>query len=358
MSYPVLRVHLDVIERNAQAIAAKCAGHGMTLWGVTKGLSSPVELAERLKGSGITAIADSRIANIKRMKAAGVDIPYALVRIPMRSELDDVIEYADYSLVSDVETLAAMSAVCEAKKKTHKSLLMVDLGDLREGFWPDEAAQVAEGLKKLSPALHIAGVGVNFGCASGVLPSPENLRQLLDFGKTVENVLGVKLEIYSGGATTKSLVSMDEGLFPAGINNLRVGEGILLGTDKSYGVEVSWLEQNTMELEAELVEVRVKPTRPIGEVGRDAFGNVPKFEDRGNRLRGILAVGKQDVYVGNLRPLDPGVQIITASSDHMLVDIEDCAARPKVGDILKFRPQYPAMLSLSTSRYVTKIYEG
>lgn len=357
MTYPLLRIHLDVIERNARAVVAKCAACGMTVWGVTKGLSAPIELAARLMDTGVTALADSRMANIIRIKKAGISIPCALVRIPMRSELEDVIEYADYSLVSDTGTLAAISAVCEAKKKAHKVILMVDLGDLREGFWPDEAEQVTRDLKKLSPALQIAGVGVNFGCASGVLPSYENLGRLLKFGKSVEQELGCALEIYSGGATTKSLVKMEEGLFPDGINNLRVGEGYLLGTDKSYGAKISWLEQGTMELEAELVEVRVKPSLPVGEIGRDAFGNVPKFEDRGRRLRGILAIGKQDVYVDSLQPLSQGVQIITASSDHMLVDLEGCQVKPKVGDILKFRPQYPAMLSLSTSPYVTKVYE-
>ena len=358
MAYPILRVHVDVIERNARAVAAKCAEHGMTVWGVTKGISSPAEIARRLKGTGITALGDSRMANIKRLKAAGVDMPFALVRIPMRSELEDVIEYADYSLVSDIGTLSEMSALCEAKKKTHKTLLMADLGDLREGFWPDEAEKVACELKNLSPALQIAGVGVNFGCASGVLPSFENLSRLLLFGKTVEDALGIKLGIYSGGATTRSLEGMDAELFPPGINNLRIGEGYLLGTDKSCGVDIKWLEQDTMELEAEVIEVRVKPSFPIGEVGRDAFGNIPHFEDRGLRLRGILGVGKQDVYVGSLKPLDEGVQIITASSDHMIVDLEDCPVKPKVGDILKFRPEYAAMLSLSTSPYVTKIYEG
>lgn len=358
MPYPVLRVHLDVIEDNARAIAARCAERGMKVWGVTKGLSAPVELARRLKDTGFAALADSRVANIARMKKAGVDIPYALVRIPMRSELDEVVEYADYSLVSDTGTLFALAAVCAAKKKTHKALLMVDLGDLREGFWPDEAEKIAEELKKLNPVLQVAGVGVNFGCASGVLPTPENLARLVKFGKTIEDALGLKLEIYSGGATTKSLATIDERLFPPEINNLRIGEGYLLGTDKSYGVDIPWLRQNTMELEAELVEVRVKPTMPIGEVGRDAFGNAPQFEDKGNRLRGILAIGRQDVYVDSLEPLDEKVRIITASSDHMLVDLEDCPDKPQVGDILKFRPRYPAMLSLTTSPYVTKIYEG
>lgn len=358
MTYPVLRVRLDVIERNTRAVTAKCAGYGITVWGVTKGLSAPAELIKRLAETGVTALADSRIANIKRMKETGVNIPRALIRIPMRSELDEVIEYADYSLVSDTGTLAAMASLCGVKKKTHKVILMMDAGDLREGFWPDEAERVAYELKNLNPALRVAGVGANFACSSGVLPSRENLGWLVNFGKTIEGVLDTRLEIFSGGATTKSLAEMDNGLFPEEINNLRIGTACLLGHDDSYGAVFPWLDQDTMTLEAELVEVRVKQTLPVGETGRDAFGDVVRFEDRGRRLRGILALGRQDVNIGSLFPLDEGARIITASSDHLLVDLEDCPVKPEVGDILKFRPGYAAMLSLSTSPYVTKIYEG
>ena len=358
MSYPLLRVHLDVMECNINRIVSKCAEHGISVWAVTKGLSCPLELARRLSGTKITALADSRIMNISRMKKDGIKAPFALIRIPMRSEIEDVIALADYSLVSDMGTLELMSKECESKRKEHSVLIMADMGDLREGFWPDEAEAIAAGLKKLSPALKIAGIGVNYGCASGVLPSKESMARFLSFGEKIESELGRKLEIFSGGATTRSLIAIDGGLFPKRINNLRIGEGYLLGSDKSSGVTVPWLRQDTMELEAELVEVRRKPTKPIGEIGRDAFGNVPHFEDRGNRFRGILAIGRQDVNIGGLTPLDDGVEIITASSDHLLVDIEDCQKRHKVGDILRFSLDYPAMLSSSTSPYVTKIYEG
>lgn len=358
MPYPLLRVHLDVMESNMNKIVSKCAEYEISVWAVTKGLSAPLELARRLSETRITALADSRIKNIKRMKDDGIKTPCVLIRIPMRSEIEDVIELADCSLVSDMGTLNLMSKVCESKKKEHSVLLMADMGDLREGFWPNEAEKIVKGLKKLSPALKITGIGVNYGCASGILPSKESIVEFLSFGEEIENGLGRKLEIFSGGATTRSLLAVDDGLFSARINNLRIGEGYLLGSDKSLGVVIPWLRQDTMELEAELVEVRSKPTKPIGEVGRDAFGNVHHFEDRGKRLRGILAIGKQDVNIGGLAPLDEGVKIITASSDHLLVDLEDCPVIHEVGEILRFSVSYPGMLSLSTSPYVTKIYEG
>lgn len=177
------------------------------------------------------------------------------------------------------------------------------------------------------------------------------------FGETLESALGSRLRVFSAGATTRSLIAIDSGLFPERVNNLRIGEGYLLGSDKSCGAKITWLRHDTMHLEAELIEVRTKPSMPIGEIGFDAFGNTPVFKDRGNRKRGILAIGRQDARIEGLTPLDEGVNIITASSDHLLVDIEECPVEYKVGDILRFHPDYGAMLSLSTSPYVTKVYE-
>jgi len=357
MSYPILRVHTGKIRENGERMIEECAKHGISLWGVSKGISAFPEIARTYKEAGFKVIADSRIANIKKMRASGVDSDYALIRIPMRSELEDVIENCNYSLVSDIGTIEAMSVVCARKKKEHKCVIMFDMGDLREGFWFTEIDSLAESIKKLSGFLKIAGVGANFSCASGVLPTNKNLSQLVNYGERLESALGYRLDIYSGGGTC-SFVQMLRGNVPDRINSLRMGEALLLGKDTSFCIDIDMLNQDTMEIEAELVEVREKPTLPIGEIGRDAFGNVPVFEDRGNRLRGILGIGRQDVNINGLTPLDEGVKIITASSDHLLVDVEDCSKRPKVGDVLRFRPDYSAMLSSSTSPYVTKIFEG
>ena len=67
-----------------------------------------------------------------------------------------------------------------------------------------------------------------------------------------------------------------------------MGECLLLGRDMAFDVDIEGLSQDTMRLEAELVEVRAKRTLPVGEIGHDAFGNVPVFVDHGTRRQGIL----------------------------------------------------------------------
>lgn len=355
MRYPIMRVFKDKIVENGQYLVKKCAQEGISVWAVTKGMSAHLEIAYAFKKAGFNVLADSRIANIVKMKDAGIKSEYALIRIPMPSELEETVKFCDHSLASDIDSILEMSRLCDKLNKKHNVVIMIDMGDLREGFWPTELESACEKLKNISTNLHITGVGANFSCASGVLPGRDNLLRLLEYHKELENKLDRRLELVSGGGTC-TLVQMIKGNVPEGINGLRLGEGILLGTDSSLNFPLTMLNQDTMEIEAELSEVRVKPTLPVGEIGMDFSGNVPVFLDRGNRLRGVLAIGKQDVRIEGLVPLDEGVEIITASSDHLLVDLEDCPKKHKAGDRLRFRPDYPAMLAASTSSYVQKIF--
>ncbi len=355
MRYPVMKIYKEKIFENGQILINECSKCGISVWAVTKGMSAHPEIALTLKAAGFQVLADSRISNIIKMEEAGIESEYALIRIPMPSEIEDTVRYCDYSLVSELESIFEMSRICDDLKKDHKIVIMIDMGDLREGFCPTELGSLYDKLKNISPYLHIAGVGANFACASGALPGRENLTRLLEYSKEMEKKLNCPIGLVSGGGTC-TLVQMIKGSLPEGINGLRLGESILLGTDSSVNFPFTTLHRDTMEIVAELSEVRVKPTLPIGEIGMDFSGNVPVFHDRGNRLRGVLAIGRQDVRIEGLLPLDEGVEIITASSDHLLVDLEDCPKKYKAGDTLRFRPDYPAMLSASTSSYVQKIF--
>lgn len=229
-------------------------------------------------------------------------------------------------------------------------IVMADLGDLREGVWMGRMEKIASVLKS-SPRVHCVGVGVNFGCFGGVLPVPEKLEQLLSIGREFERDLGYPLPIRSGGSTS-SLLLLERCAIPNGINNLRVGEGILIGTDVTGSRDIPWLHRRTMCLEAEIVEVYRKPSVPVGPLGLDAFGGKPVFEDRGERLRVIVAVGRQDVRIEGLTPEMPGAVILGGSSDQMIVDVEDVRHEPSLGEKMRFFPDYGAMLALSTSPYV------
>jgi predicted amino acid racemase len=111
-----------------------------------------------------------------------------------------------------------------------------------------------------------------------------------------------------------------------------------------------------MELCSTWTEVAKKLSRPWSDVALDSFGREPSFEDKGERMRGILAIGRQDVYPEGLRPAEPGLTVLGASSDHLVCDVEDMERHPAVGDTASFMVNYAAMLAAATSQYVEKIY--
>ena len=353
-SWPRLTVDLAAIEENVRRTVDKCAAAGIGVWGVTKGMAAREEIARAMAGGGAEGLADSRVKNLAKLRAMNTGLPLTLLRIPMLSELPQAVEYADRSLVSTPETITGLEKACSFAGKTHEAIVMIDLGDLREGVWMDDGemlARIAGALKNCS-RVRCAGVGVNFGCFGGSLPTREKLLQLEHIGQELERELGYPLDIISGGSTS-SLALLEEGGIPPGVNNLRIGEAILLGIDVTHSRSIPWLKQRTMRLEAEIAEVMKKPSAPEGPFGSDAFGGKPVFEDRGPRLRAIAAVGRQDVRIEGLTPELEGVVILGASSDHMILDVEDCPVPTALGDNLIFFPDYGAMLALATSPYVS-----
>ena len=197
------------------------------------------------------------------------------------------------------------------------------------------------------PHVQLAGIGVNLSCYGANKPTPEKMNELVELARRVEQRIGRKLEIVSGGATS-SFTLVHWGTMPAGVNHLRIGEAILLGKDLQvdWGIrDMDYLCMDALTLRAEVVEVKDKPTYPIGEFAIDAFGRKPVYEDRGIRRRAILALGRADVgELESLIPREPGLTVIGGSSDHCIVDVEDCPRRLQVGDIVEFSLCYSHML--------------
>jgi predicted amino acid racemase len=360
VKYPALIINKEFVLKNARAVAALCGSRGIGVWGVTKGLSGDPRLAAIYEEAGFEGFADSRLRNLKKIKDSGLLKPCQLMRIAMRSELDELPGSADISLQSEVKTIKRLDEICSSSNITHDVLIMMDVGDLREGFWETELAGAAKELRQLSGGVHLTGVATNFACASGVLPTPENMKNLVKYRDIVSDVLGSELPVISVGGTC-CLRMIEENLVPKEINALRICEGVLLGMDTAFDRVIPYLSRDALRIEAEIVECRDKPSAPSGEVGFQAFGEKSIFADRGVRSRALLAIGKQDVNIERIISYASGVEIVTASSDHLIVDVTEAnrmrSSSYKAGDILSFRPLYPAMLACSTSEYVHKVFE-
>lgn len=346
--YPQLEFDLALLRSNADAVISRCRGMGIRVCGVVKGVDGLPEAARVLRAAGAEELGTSRLEQVAKCRAAGVPGPWLLIRIPGLTELPDVVALCETSLQSEWPTLLALEEECLRQNKTHRVIVMTDLGDLREGFWDKkELVDVCERVERELPHVHLAGIGVNLTCYGSTKPTPEKMNELVGLARQVEQRIGRKLEIVSGGATS-SFTLVHWGTMPAGVNHLRIGEAILLGKDLQvdWGIhDMDYLRMDALTLRAEVVEVKDKPTYPIGEFAIDAFGRKPVYEDRGIRRRAILALGRADVgELESLIPREPGMTVIGGSSDHCIVDVEDCPRRLQVGDIVEFSLCYSHML--------------
>lgn len=311
------------------------------------------QVARAMLRGGVHGIAESRFENIRRLHESGIGCPIMLLRSPPVSRAEEVVRTVDISLQSELSTIRELSRIAERMGRVHDILLMVDLGDLREGIWPSDLLPTVEQVMGLK-GVRIAGLGTNLTCFGAIVPTEENLGQLMAHAYKVERLTGVPLDWISGG-NSSSLPLLLEGRMPQGINNLRIGEAILQGGYETFR-DNRWeeLEYDAFRLSGDLIEVKLKPSIPIGESGYDAFGNRPSFVDEGDRLRGIANIGREDVIVEGLIPTHPGVRVLGASSDHLVLDVTDADPPLRVGDRVAFRMNYGALLTVMTSEYVEK----
>lgn len=348
--YPRLKINCSKIKENTALISEQAAQKGIEIYAVTKVYCGMPEVAKASLEGGAVGLADSRLENFETLK----DVPCdkILLRLPMQSEASKVVSLCDISLNSELETMRALNLAAEKLNKKHRIILMIDLGDLREGILKEQVDETISEILKLEN-IQLEGIGVNLTCYGGVIPGIDNLGELVSIGNHIEAAFGIKLKVISGG-NSSSLFLLENGQMPAKINNLRIGEAIVLGRETAYGEIISGAHEDAFILEAEIIELKVKDSVPTGTIGMDAFGNKPTFEDKGKMLRAIAAVGRQDINPDGLTPLDSRIEIIGASSDHMIMDFTATENEYKVGDILKFKLDYGAMLKACTSAYIHK----
>lgn len=351
--YPRLEINMPHLRENMETIVDNCAKFGIQVCGVIKGCSGMPEVATLFRQCGCPELGSSRIEQIAKCREAGIPGPYLLLRVPMISELEDVIRYCDTSLQSDAGVLDALEAACCRLNMTHRVIIMADLGDLREGFWNrDELVEVCVYVEKNLPHVHLAGVGVSLGCYGSIQPTSDKMKSLLTIAHHVEARIGRKLEVISGGASS-SYTLVHWGSIPEGINHLRIGETALNARDLQvdWGIRNMHLHMDAFVLKGEVLEVRTKPSYPVGQVVIDAFGRRPTYVDRGNRLRCLVGFGRADVGdMERLIPHDEGVMVLGGSSDHCILDIEKCPRSLKAGDIMSFSLSYNNMLYATSRR--------
>ena len=308
------------------------------------------EVARVFLDAGASALADSRIENIERMGRADIAASMILIRSPMMSEADRVVAHTDVSFNTELDVINELSsAACEARR-IHAVVLMVELGDLREGIMPRDLIETVRAMLRF-PNIALRGIGSNLACRSGVTPDQKNMGELSKLAHSIDSIFGITLDIVSGG-NSGSLPWALSGVGTGRINNLRLGESLLLGCEPLHRQPIEGLYTDAFTLVAEVIESKTKPSLPWGEMGQNAFGEATVSADIGDIHQAIVAIGRQDIDPSGLRS-PPGIEILDASSDHLIMNTGP--SQLSAGDEIEFQLDYKALLRAMTSPFVQKV---
>lgn len=345
---PRIEIALSQIRYNAQLLSELYGQKGISLMGVSKAVLGDPSIALAMIQGGVKFIADSRIENIQRMKNADISAQFVLLRTAL-SQAESIVINADISLNTEFETIAELSYYATLHHKIHQIIVMVELGDLREGVLPCDLSQFIR--KALSlPHIKIIGLGCNLACYGGIKPDHKKMHELSELTNAIEQEFQINLKIISGGNSAN--YEWYESARDVGrINNLRLGESILLGRETANRQAIPGMYTSAFKLVAEVIESKEKPSLPFGETCQDSFGNIPIFQDRGIRRRVIIALGKQDTLISGLRP-DRDLEILGSSSDHTILDSKNRYL--KIGTEVGFNLDYGGLLAAMTSPFIKK----
>ncbi|MCB9170982.1 MAG: alanine/ornithine racemase family PLP-dependent enzyme [Flavobacteriales bacterium] len=351
-----LELYRDRLRHNHRFLSKLFQKHGIE-WGVvTKVLCGNETYLKEVIALGEKELHDTRIGNLKVIKRLAPDVQTVYIKPPAKRSIANVIRYADVSFNTDLSTIRMLSAEAVEQDRPHKVIIMVEMGDLREGVMGDALIEFYAKVFEL-PHISIIGLGTNLNCLNGIMPDREKLVQLCLYKQLIEVRFNRRIPWVTGGTTVTIPLLLNK-ILPKGVNHFRVGEALYFGKDLFTDGVIKGMRDDVFRLHAEIIELYDKPMVPEGEQGVNVAGEKPEFDARDigrTGHRAILDIGLLDVDPRYLTPIDDRVRIIDASSDMLVVELDDEQAGYKVGDVLTFDLSYMGALGIMNSRYVDKL---
>lgn len=325
--WPKLVINLTKLEHNTKVINQLINNLGGTMFAVTKVVGGDPTCAKALLAGGAQGLADSRLINIKKLRQAGIAVPILLLRSPALSEIQEVIDLVDISLNSDITVLQALNSEAGRRGKIHQVILMVDLGDGREGVVPEQLGRLVQFTRQLEN-ISICGIGTNLACLGTALPTPENMEVLLKIYQQFDD----GSIPYLSGCNSSSLNLVVTGQWHQklnAVNHWRIGESIFFGWDIITKQTLPGCLRDVCTLEVEVIEVK----------------------EQSSLTKVVFAVGLEEIGSGKVFPKNTDLTIVGISSDH-LVAVSKTGHMIEVGSIIPFTLDYQSLLASANSQYV------
>lgn len=351
-----ITLNIDKLKNNFQFLDNLFKKRGIQWSVVTKMLCGHKEFLTELLKLDIQQASDSRVSNLKVIKNINPYIETIYIKPPAKRAIPSVVKYADISMNTEISTIKMISAEAVKQGKTHKVIIMLEMGELREGVLHENFVNFYEQVFEL-PNIEVIGIGTNLNCMYGVLPSHDKLIQLSLYKQLIEAKFNRKIKYISGGSSV-TIPLIFKKLLPQGVNHFRVGETLYLGTDVYNDSVIEGMEIDLFQFYAQIIELKNKPSVPIGELGTNLEGESIEFSedmDGLNSCRAILDVGLLDVDRQHIQPTDKNINVVGVSSDVTVIDLGTNEKGYKIGDFIEFKMDYTAVLKLLNSRYVDKV---
>ena len=353
MTAPRIEVDLSKIRHNTRCLVGRLKPHGISVTAVTKAVCGHHKIAQAMLDGGAVSLGEARISNVEKLRSAGITSPIALIRTPILSQVDQVTRSCNTSYNTEMEVIARLADAARKAKSVHHVMLMVEMGDMREGIMPESIETIAKQVIRM-PGVALKGIGANFACFSGAAPGDAKMAALSTIAGDIEVAIGSTIETVSGGNSA----NLPWALGPhskSRVNNLRLGEAILLGMEPVSGNEISGIFTDAFTLIAEVIETKAKQMPTSASFTDPILAALRLVPDNIHSMRSIIAIGEQDTDISGLTP-PVGVKCLGATSDHMVV--QTTRAHPRVGSEMKLHMNYSALMRAMSAPDITKVILG
>jgi predicted amino acid racemase len=350
-----IELNKEKLEHNFHFLDKLFTRHNIQ-WGiVSKLLCGNKNYIKVLLDLGAKEIHDSRISNLKVIKSADPSVQTVYIKPPPKRSIKSLVKYADVSLNTEFDTIKLISEEAGRQNKQHKIIIMIELGDLREGVMGDHLIDFYSSVFKL-PNIEVIGLGTNLNCLHGIMPSHDKLVQLSLYKQLIEAQFNKKIPWISGGSSV-TIPMIFKMLIPKGVNHFRIGETLYFGNNLVTGKPIKGMKQDVFKFYAEIIELTEKPKVPIGQIGTNVAGESPEIneQDYGKMAyRAILDIGLLDIDIKNLKIMKKNFEFSGASSDMIVLDIGRNSGKLRIGDLIEFGLDYMGALRILNSDYIEK----
>lgn len=362
-----LKINTPSIIENIKKLSSVFEKHNKKWSLITKVFSGDIEFLERVLTKevieGINSVGDSRLTSLKNLKKVNPEMKTIYIKPPAKIYADEIVKYADISLNTSFETIKALNDAAKKQNKIHKIIIMIELGELREGIKRDDIIAFYKKVFNF-PNIEVVGLGSNLGCMYGVEPTYDKLLQIALYKELIESKFNRKMEFVSGGSSI-TLPLLETNNVPKDMNHFRIGEAAFFGTSPLNGEQFLDLSTDTFNFYANIIELDEKKIVPDGIISDANVGHAADYSDEDigeSSYKAILDFGLLDVDIADIETKDKNIKFVGITSDMTVVDIgnnktKEGKIKYKVGDKICFKPNYMAVARLLNSKFIEKKFD-